>query len=843
MSVTLLSPGANPSFSPEDHNISSSIARLEKTLQPKPTAVPDSPSSSHKAAGSSTGLNPELLRSLDSRKLAVNDRVSRWLDQANEPTSTSDHGNPMTVKNNVKFLQYLQLLQNMTHETSDLLNLHTQLHPNATLPLSLFTSDPTQLQLQNLKAAYSAAKTNDKCHCATTQRYQEGGVAASACGKPQRTSEKVVTSKEEVRPEKDSYELKEVAVQVSPELVLVEPPRNVNMLQVIVDDQQPTERPSEPRDKLTASGQQIDKRTAMSPERLQDSTSRRVEERDSESPTALTGRRQVRVAMEQELERERGVRERLEQELARERRKVRKLESQSGGSKGPNRATRQGQSKLEQMHQTPSQSQSQSLSQSQSRSHAKVGPQVTEPLQNAPTTSPSSVQHSSGRFPGRRYKDAPMRAAKTPRSSRSNVRYTSSISRAAKLPKPSTPSRVSDTCGNHPRLASHATKQTGKKLGKSRESKPAKVPLPQQLVGSTQLLSYSKLVISGQTSTHAHTGPSIATPNHSRAALKPLSSSDSIGCDHQCLGCKPRLKCPLITSRNFIKLLSTDKFTCTYHRRLVRWVHNRRGNFPHSSTKQRRQEEGGIDGKDVSETSHGSHLGMNENSDQISSHNQTTTLPLHFESSYQPPSPTLSSGSTSTELQPAGCTSTPPQSITHCDGSSSHEVTPCNEDSGLQYCSDDSEECRSLQHTVTSTPTVAAQSEPHSPPSPSPKAQSLPHRTATATCNQWTHSRAASRKNPNSAPRRPIGTPLTTRSSRLYSLKPKGVVLPVQTKVWRRGASPKALRDVSNRIGRAVYDYHTPVKATRKHPPVNSAKQAQVSVCVCMCGEEGGLIS
>ena len=823
-------------------------------LQPKPTAVPDSPSSSHKAAGSSTGLNPELLRSLESQKLAVNDRVSRWLDQANEPTSTSDHDNLMTVKNNVKFLQYLQLLQNMTHETSDLLNLQTQLHPNATLPLSLFTSDPTQLQLQNLKAAYSAAKTNDKGHCATTQQCQEGeneqshelapaGVTASACGKPRRTSEKVVTSKEAVRPEKTNYELKVVAVQVSPELVLVEPPRNVNMLQVIVDDQQPTERPSEPRDKLTASGQQIDKRTAMSPERLQDSTSRRVEERDSESPTALTGQRQVRVAMEQELERERGVRERLEQELARERRKVRKLESQSGGSKGPNRATRQGQSKLEQKHQTPSQSQSQSLSQSQSRSRAKMGPQVTEPLQNAPTTSPSSVQHSSGRFPGRGYKDTPMRAAKTPRSSRSNVRYTSGISRAAKLPKLSTPSRVSDTCGNHPRLASHATKQTGKKLGKSRESKPAKVPLPQQLVGSTQLLSYSKLVISGHTSTHAHTSPSIATPNLFRAALKPLSSLDSIGCDHQCLGCKPRLKCPLITSRNFIKLLSTDKFTCTYHRRLVRWVHSRRGNFPPSSTKQRGQEEGGIDGKDTSETSHRSHLGMNESSDKISSHNQTTTLPLHFESSYQPPSPTLSSGSTSTELQPAGCTSTPPQSITHCDGSSSHEVTPCNEDSGLQYCSDDSEECQSLQHTVTSTPTVAAQSEPHSPPSPSLKAQSLPHRTATATCNQWTHSHAASRKNPNPAPRRPIGTPLTTRSSRLYSLKPKGVVLPVQIKVWRRGASPKALRDVSNRIGRAVYDYHTPVKATRKHPPVNSAKQAQVSVCVCMCGEEGGLIS
>ena len=37
---------------------------------------------------------------------------------------------------------------------------------------------------------------------------------------------------------------------------------------------------------------------------------------------------------------------------------------------------------------------------------------------------------------------------------------------------------------------------------------------------------------------------------------------------------------------------------------------------------------------------------------------------------------------------------------------------------------------------------------------------------------------------------------------------------------------------MSNRIGRAVYDYHTPVKPASKHLPVNSAKQAQVSVCM-----------
>ena len=47
------------------------------------------------------------------------------------------------------------------------------------------------------------------------------------------------------------------------------------------------------------------------------------------------------------------------------------------------------------------------------------------------------------------------------------------------------------------------------------------------------------------------------------------SSRSQFSCDHQCLGCKPRLKCPLITSRNFTTLLRMDRFTCPYHKRLV----------------------------------------------------------------------------------------------------------------------------------------------------------------------------------------------------------------------------------------------------------------------------------
>ncbi len=40
-------------------------------------------------------------------------------------------------------------------------------------------------------------------------------------------------------------------------------------------------------------------------------------------------------------------------------------------------------------------------------------------------------------------------------------------------------------------------------------------------------------------------------------------------CSHQCIGCKPRLKCPLVNSRNLIKLLRIDHYTCPYHRRIA----------------------------------------------------------------------------------------------------------------------------------------------------------------------------------------------------------------------------------------------------------------------------------
>ena len=59
-------------------------------------------------------------------------------------------------------------------------------------------------------------------------------------------------------------------------------------------------------------------------------------------------------------------------------------------------------------------------------------------------------------------------------------------------------------------------------------------------------------------------------------SLHPLSSVQSTSCAHYCLACRPRFKCRLITSRNFLKILLVDKFTCPYHHRLRSRIGNRR---------------------------------------------------------------------------------------------------------------------------------------------------------------------------------------------------------------------------------------------------------------------------
>ena len=48
-----------------------------------------------------------------------------------------------------------------------------------------------------------------------------------------------------------------------------------------------------------------------------------------------------------------------------------------------------------------------------------------------------------------------------------------------------------------------------------------------------------------------------------------ISGPSSSSCEHQCLACKPRLKCATVNSRNFIQMMRFDRFTCAYHRSVV----------------------------------------------------------------------------------------------------------------------------------------------------------------------------------------------------------------------------------------------------------------------------------
>ena len=65
---------------------------------------------------------------------------------------------------------------------------------------------------------------------------------------------------------------------------------------------------------------------------------------------------------------------------------------------------------------------------------------------------------------------------------------------------------------------------------------------------------------------HQHHNPHI----HSQAHC--FGSGCSLKC---CLACQPRLKCALMTSRTFLKILGKDQFTCRYHKKLQAHLHQR----------------------------------------------------------------------------------------------------------------------------------------------------------------------------------------------------------------------------------------------------------------------------
>ena len=63
--------------------------------------------------------------------------------------------------------------------------------------------------------------------------------------------------------------------------------------------------------------------------------------------------------------------------------------------------------------------------------------------------------------------------------------------------------------------------------------------------------------------------PTRTIPLHCQHSSVYKSRCDSLSCEHQCLACKPRLRCATVNSRNFIRLIRFDRFTCAYHKSLI----------------------------------------------------------------------------------------------------------------------------------------------------------------------------------------------------------------------------------------------------------------------------------
>ena len=73
----------------------------------------------------------------------------------------------------------------------------------------------------------------------------------------------------------------------------------------------------------------------------------------------------------------------------------------------------------------------------------------------------------------------------------------------------------------------------------------------------------------GTSLTHSRSKELFSTQQRNLAQYKPPPSGLSSSCEHQCLACKSRLKCATVNSRNFVRMVQFDRFTCAYHRSIV----------------------------------------------------------------------------------------------------------------------------------------------------------------------------------------------------------------------------------------------------------------------------------
>ena len=515
----------------EEKHISASIAKLDRILQPQEVLDDDNSSGNIRGvptAGGTNVLNPEALKVLDGQKLPVNDRVSHWLDAYPAPKQSG-----VLASKEVNMLEELGRRcppQNLTQ--GDHLEVLTQVLSNCTcpepallnttIPLA-FISNPTEFQLENLRTAYLAAKTSgepgDSDNHQKSFHEMKGGDDHSV---------------------KRSTRAVEGESQMPSMGTLKQQPKNLKGQQV-----------NTPTEDVESNNQAFHNATSQE---LQREKARREE-------------------LERELEKEKCKRLKLEQEAALahevEHQESRRQKRDGGGSDISQSQTvscKRGQAgSAKTVHaRRPQESGDVRASSLEAVDGGKCKSQV---VRHPADTSSKAAAAVGGKNQKLSSYQNELKKAKTPAIGKTNIRYaeSSSVFRAPKLPKLMTkatePQKDSD-------LSKHTEERDKENITVASQSHLR--PIPPVSVSS---MTYSRVL---ETCTNSNSND---TPLHTPCSLASYAPSMA-GCDHKCLGCYPRLKCPLITSRNFVKMLRVDHFTCAYHKRLVNRLANQMDTVP-----------------------------------------------------------------------------------------------------------------------------------------------------------------------------------------------------------------------------------------------------------------------
>jgi len=479
-------------------------------------------------------LNAEALKVLDGQKLPVNDRVSHWLDAYPAPKQSG-----VLASKEVNMLEEFGRRcppQNLTQ--GDHLEVLTQVLSNSacpepvllntTIPLA-FLSNPTEFQLENLRTAYLAAKTS-----------REPGDIDNH----QKSFHKMKGGDDQFV--KKSTQAVEGESQVPSMGTLKQQPERLK-------------------------GQLVNAPTE-----------------DVEGINQA-----LHNATSQELQREKARREELERELEEEKRKRLKLEQEAALA----HEVEHQESRRQKRHGGGSdifQSQTVSCERGQAGSAKTVRAKCSQESGNVRTplleaiegeecksrvvvrhpadTSSKAAAAAGGKYQKLSSHQNEQKKAKTPAIGKNNIRYaeSSSVFRAPKLPKLE-------------KIATAPQKDTAVRKHIEERNKENITVTSQSQLSPIHSVSVSSTLYSRAVETCANSNCN-DTPLHTPYSLASYAPSMA-GCGHKCLGCYPRLKCPLITSRNFVKMLRVDHFTCAYHKRLVNRLANQMDTVPSTLTR------------------------------------------------------------------------------------------------------------------------------------------------------------------------------------------------------------------------------------------------------------------